>query len=322
MTSIIMDADPGVDDLAAMLLALASPELSVLGISTVAGNVPVQASSMNACKALALAGREDIPVHAGCAGPLARSQIFGKHAHLGAFPDHLTLTTGKDVEPLHAVRFIADEARRAGAEGRPLTICASGPLTNIATALVLDEKVRAGIARIAIMGGAFTALGNRAPWAEMNMLADPHAAHVVLTSGIPVSLFPLDVTYQALVEDHQLRRMRERCGEAGRALADLFELSDRSDVRRYGRPGGPIHDIMPVAYLLQPGLFEMRRAVVDVEMSGHTLGHTYADFLGEGVGASSVEVARQVDAEALLSLLLLRLETYALRDDVSSEIPA
>ncbi|SER08668.1 purine nucleosidase [Faunimonas pinastri] len=320
MTAIIMDADPGVDDLAAILLALASPELSVLGVTTVAGNVPVEASAANACKALALAGRKDVPVFAGCSRPLVRAQIFGKHAYLGAFPDHVVPATDKRPEPAHAVSFIADAARQAVASGTPLTICATGPLTNLAMALTLDENVKAGIARIVIMGGAFTALGNRAPWAEMNMLADPHAAHAVLASGVPVSLFPLDVTLQALVEDSHLQRMREGAGRAGRALADLFQLSDRSDIDRYGRPGGPIHDIMPVAFLLAPELFEMRHAAIGVETGDHTMGHTYADFSGEAAAAGSAEIARRVDDQALLSLLLDRLETYASKNASTAEI--
>jgi purine nucleosidase len=169
---IIIDTDPGVDDAAAILLALASPEIDVLGISVVGGNVPLPATTANACKIVALSGRRDVPVYAGAPGPLVREQVFGKYAHIGAFSDELVPATGLKPEAEHAVDFIVRVARDAAATDNPITICAIGPLTNIALALVRHPDVARGIKQIVAMGGAFTALGHRTPWAEFNIYAD------------------------------------------------------------------------------------------------------------------------------------------------------
>ncbi|MCA0961993.1 nucleoside hydrolase [Salipiger bermudensis] len=278
VTRIIIDTDPGVDDAAAIWLALASPEIELLGVTAVAGNVPLEATYANACRIVGLSGRADVPVMAGARGPLLRDQVFGKYAAIGAFPEALVPDSGMISSDENAVAFIARTARGAAREGRPVTICAIGPLTNVAMALRLHPEVAQGIERIVVMGGAFRALGHRTPWAEFNVYADPHAAQIVLGSGVPITMCPLDVTLQALFTATHVEKLREQGGAPGCALARLVTEFDRSDPEKYGRPGGPLHDPMTIAWLVAPELFSGRRAAVGVQVGGSTSGHTYADF--------------------------------------------
>ena len=192
---IIIDADPGVDDAAAILMALASPEVDVLGLSIVAGNVALRDTVLNACKIVGLSGRRDVSVYAGAAGPLVRDQVYGKYARIGAFDDALVRAGDIGASEEHAVHFIVRSAREAAKAGEKITICAIGPMTNIALALVQHPDVASGIRQIVSMGGAFTALGHRTPWAEFNIYADPHAAEIVYRSGVPIIIMPLDMTF-------------------------------------------------------------------------------------------------------------------------------
>lgn len=304
---IIIDTDPGVDDAAAILMALASPEIDVLGITTVAGNVPLNAALANACRIVGIAGRPDVPVMAGAQGPLLRDQVLGKYALIGAFPERLVGRGAVEPAAERAAGFIARQAREAARTGCAITICAIGPLTNIALALRLHPEVSQGIARIVCMGGAFTALGHRVPWAEFNIYADPHAAQIVFSSDVPVVLFPLDVTMQALFDAAHVAHIRDTGGEAGTALANLLSEYDRSDPVRYGRPGGPLHDPMTIAWLIAPDLFEGRRATIGVQVGGQTSGHTYADFTDHDARTT---VMRQVDEAGYIALLTERLTHY------------
>jgi purine nucleosidase len=309
-TRVIIDCDPGVDDCVAILIALASPELDVVGVSAVAGNVPLAATLTNACKIVALSGRLDVPVRAGAAAPLVRDQVFGKHVAVGAFVDELVPTGNVRPDAEDAVAFLVRTAREAAAEGRPLTICASGPLTNIALALVQHPDVARGIGRIVCMGGAFTALGYRTPWAEFNIYADPHAAEMVFSSGIAMTLLPLDVTLQALFTVEHVARMRAQGAAAGAAIANLMTAFDRSDMARFGRPGGPIHDATTIAWLLEPRLFSGKRGSVGVEVAGRTQGHTYVDFSGGTGGRASIDVMTALDAPGFIDLVLDRIARY------------
>lgn len=304
---LILDVDPGVDDMAAILLALSSPELDLLGVNVVAGNVPLAVALENAGRVLALACRSDIALLAGCDRPLLRDQVFGQHVALGVFDDAIVPPISLRPVVGHGVEFIADAARKAAAQGRPLTLCACGPLSNIALVLALGGDVRHGIKEIVIMGGAFTTLGNRVPWAEFNMLADPHAAQMVLASGIKTTLFPLDVTLQVLLTDAHLDQLRASGGPIGAAFADLFAAAGRGDPARYGRPGGPVHDALTVSYLLAPHLFDIVPAEVGVVTSGRQMGHTYADFWSANLDQSHIHVARGVDEIGLIALLCDRM---------------
>lgn len=306
---VIIDADPGVDDAAAILMALASPEIEVLGLTIVAGNVPLRDTVTNACKLMALSGRGDVPVHAGASGPLVRDQVYGKYASIGAFDD--TLVKAGDVVPAHenAVQFIVRTARAAAMAGEQITICAIGPMTNVALALIQHPDVARGIRQIVSMGGAFTALGHRTPWAEFNVYADPHAAEIVFQSGVPIVLMPLDMTFQALFTAEHVERFRAG-GEAGGALFNLFSTFDRSDEKRFGRPGGPIHDATTIAWLIHPGLFTSREAFVGVQVTGLTMGYTYADFHKKMGRPANATVVTDVDEAGFIELLIERIARH------------
>lgn len=306
---VIIDADPGVDDAAAILMALASPEIEVLGLSIVAGNVPLRDTVTNACKLVGLSGRRDVPVYAGASGPLVREQVYGKYARIGAFDDTLVKAGDIVAAEENAVRFIVRTARAAAAAGEPVTICSIGPMTNVALALIQHPDVARGIRRIVSMGGAFTALGHRTPWAEFNVYADPHAAEIVFQSGVPIVLMPLDMTFQALFTAKHFERFRAG-GEAGDALFNLFSTFDRSDVKRFGRPGGPIHDATTIAWLIRPELFTSREAFVGVEVTGLTMGYTYADFYKKMDRAANTTVVTDVDEAGFIELLIERIARH------------
>ena len=306
---VIIDADPGVDDAAAILMALASPELDVLGLSIVAGNVPLSDTVTNACKLVSVSGRHDVPVHAGAAGPLVRDQVYGKYARIGAFDDSLVKPAGIVPSQEHAVNFIVRSAREALRSGEQITVCAIGPMTNIALALVQHPDVARGISQIVSMGGAFTALGHRTPWAEFNIYADPHAAEIVYQSGVPVVIMPLDMTFQALFTMDHFERFRAG-GDAGTALFNLFSNFDRSDVERFGRPGGPIHDATTIAWLVRPQLFTSREAFVGVQVTGLTMGYTYADFYKKMGRPPNATVVTGVDEAGFIALLIERIALH------------
>lgn len=312
---IIIDSDPGVDDAAAILMALASPELDVLGLSIVAGNVPLENTLINACKLVSVSGRTDVPVHAGASSPLVREQVFGKYAKIGSFDDRLV--EAGDIKPSEesAVQFIVRMAREAAAIGDPITICAIGPLTNIALALIQHPDVIKGIRQIVVMGGAFTALGHRTPWAEFNIYADPHAAEITFQSGVPIVLMPLDMTFQALFTQEHFDQFRKG-GKAGQALYNLFSTFDRSDIKRFGRPGGPIHDATTIAWLIRPELFMSRKAFIGVEVTGLTMGYTYADFYNKMDRSANATVVTDIDEAGFIALLIERIARYGEGADI------
>ncbi|MEE3651609.1 MULTISPECIES: nucleoside hydrolase [unclassified Brenneria] len=307
---IIIDTDPGVDDAIAIWLALAAPELEVLGITAVAGNVPLASALANACKVVGLTGRNDVPVYAGAHGPLVRSQVYGKYAHIGAFSPDLVPDTSFLPQREHAVDFLVRTARRAAAENNPITICALGPMTNLALALRHHPDVGRGIRRIVTMSGAFSALGNRVPWADFNVYADPHAAAIVFSAGVPVTIMPLDMTFQALIRPVQIDEIERRSGAPGKALAALLRTFDRSEVARFGRDGGPIHDATVVAWLLKPALFTGVSAAVGVQVTGQTAGYVFADFYHKLGQPENALVMRDIDEQGFLSLLADYLSRY------------
>lgn len=314
---VILDVDPGVDDMAAILLALASPELEIVGVCAGAGNVPRQVALENAQRILAMA-KVDIPLLAGCEKPLLRGQVFGRHCAHGVFPDNLVPPAGAPKPLGAAAAFIAQAARSASARGEAITLCASGPLSAVALALALGEDVRSGIDEITIMGGAFRALGNRVPWAEFNMLADPHAAAMVFASGVPVTLFPLDVTLEVLVTEEHLGALRANGGAIASAFADVFAGADREDPVRYGRSGGPVHDALPITYLLAPELFAFTTAQLGIVSEGPQMGHTFADFSTVDPFAKT-QIAQTADEAGVLDLLCSRLAGIETTSRHSSE---
>jgi purine nucleosidase len=303
---IIIDCDPGQDDALAILLALASPEqLEVLAVTAVAGNVPLALTERNARKIVELAGRHDIPVHAGCERPLRRDLVTAEHVHGRTGLDGTELPEpSKPLADAHAVDAIIKALRaRPGA----VTLCPLGPLTNIATAMQRAPDIVDHICEIVLMGGAIGE-GNITPAAEFNIFADPHAAEIVFQSGVGLTMLGLDVTHQVLATPERVRAIAAHGTAVSRAVVGLLEFYNIYDQTKRGRPGAPMHDPCVIAYLLRPELFAGRECHVAIETEGrHTLGRTVVDWSGRGGGAPNATVIHQVDADGFFALLTERL---------------
>jgi purine nucleosidase len=304
---IIIDTDPGQDVAVAILLALASPELEVLGITTVAGNVPLDLTTRNARVVCELAGRKDIKVFSGCEAPLVRPLVTAEYVHGKSGLDGITLP---DPEmPLaegHAVDFLI-ETLRAEAPGS-VTLCPIGPLTNIATALRQAPDIGPRIAEIVLMGGAYFEVGNVTPAAEFNIYVDPEAADIVFKSGIPLVVMPLDVTHKVLTTRARVEAFRGLGTPVGHAVASWTDFFERYDMAKYGSEGAPLHDPCTIAYLLQPDLFTGRHVNVEIETEGRfTTGMTVADWWRVSKREANAMFIGDVDAEGFYALLTERL---------------
>ena len=263
---IIIDCDPGQDDALAILLALASPEeLEVLAVTAVAGNVPLALTEKNARKIVELAGRHDIPVHAGCDRPLQRDLVTAEYVHGRTGLDGAELPEPETpLADAHAVDAIIRALR---ARPGTVTLCPLGPLTNIATAIRRAPDIVAHIREIVLMGGAIGE-GNITPAAEFNIFADPHAAKIVFESGVKLTMLGLDVTHQVLATPERVRAIGELDTAVSRAVVGLLEFYNIYDQTRRGRPGAPMHDPCVIAYLLRPELFAGRDCHVVIETDG------------------------------------------------------
>jgi purine nucleosidase len=303
---IIIDCDPGQDDALAILLALASDqELEVLAVTAVAGNVPLALTEKNARKILELAGRGDLPVHAGCDRALQRDPVSATQVH-----GHTGLNGADLPEPTtpladgHAVDVIIDSLRaRPGA----ITLCPIGPLTNVAQAILRAPDIVGHIREIVLMGGAIGE-GNVTPSAEFNIYADPHAAKIVFEAGVRLTMLGLDVTHQVLVTPERLRAIEQIDTRVGRAVSGLLRFYNIYDQTRRNRPGAPLHDPCVIAYLVRPELFAGRDCHVAIETAGeHTLGRTVVDWSARTGRPANATVIDQVDAEGFFTLLTERL---------------
>ena len=305
--SIIIDADPGNDDAVALLLALASPELDTLGVTTVAGNVPLALTTRNARALAELAGRSDVAVYAGADKPLVRAPVSAEHVHGESGLGGVVLA--EPLQPLaeeKAVDFIIRTLRDEPAGS--VTLCALGPLTNIALALMQSPKIAARLREIVLMGGSGFAGGNVTPCAEFNIYADPHAAQVVFRSGVPIAMLPLDVTHQVVSTRERIAAIGEIANRAGRTVAQLLTFAAATGVENYGGDGAPLHNPCVVAYLLRPELFAGRHINVEIETgSALTMGMTVADWWGVSGRAANATFLRSVNAPGVYALLGERL---------------
>jgi purine nucleosidase len=305
---IIIDTDPGQDDAVAILLALASPEdISVLGIVAVAGNVGLEQNAKNALKIVELAGRTDVPVYAGCARPLRRALVTAEHVHGQTGLDGPDLPEPqKSLEPGHGVDFII-ETLLAEPEGT-ITLCALGPLTNIAMALIKAPQIAGRIKQIVLMGGAYFEVGNITPAAEFNIFVDPEAADVVFRCGAPLVVMPLDVTHQMLGTPERVAAFRALGNQSGAAVAAMLGFSERFDLKKYGWDGAPLHDPCVTAYLLAPEIFEGRMCNVEIETSSElTRGMTVADYWHVTDRPRNAMFVRSGDSDAFYALLTERI---------------
>jgi purine nucleosidase len=304
---IIIDTDPGQDDAVAILLALASPELDVLGITCVAGNVPLPLTTKNARIICELAGRPDVKVYAGCERPLARELVTAEHVHGKTGLDGIALPDpAMPMAEGHAVDFLIDTLRRE-APGS-VTLCPIGPLTNIATAFRNAPDIVSRVGRIVLMGGAYFQVGNITPAAEFNIYVDPEAADIVFRSGVPLVVMPLDVTHKALTTRPRIDAFRALGTKVGEAVASWTDFFERFDMQKYGSEGAPLHDPCTIAYLLKPDLFAGREINVEIELEGrYTTGMTVADWWRVTKRAPNALFIRDIDADGFYALLTERL---------------
>ncbi|WP_120504846.1 nucleoside hydrolase [Sulfitobacter mediterraneus] len=305
---IIIDTDPGQDDAVAILLALASPEdMEVLGITCVAGNVPLDLTSKNARIICELAGRSDVKVFAGCDRPLGRDLVTAEHVHGKTGLDGPDLPD--PVMPLqdgHAVDFIIDQLREY-APGT-ITLCPLGPLTNIATALQKAPDIANRIAKIVLMGGGYFEGGNITPAAEFNIYVDPQAADIVFKCGVPIVVMPLDVTHKALVTKPRNDAFRNIGTPVGNAVAEMTDFFERFDKEKYGSAGAPLHDPCVTAYLINPDLFTGRHINVEIETQSElTMGMTVADWWRVTDRPANATFMGDIDADGFFALLTDRL---------------
>jgi pyrimidine-specific ribonucleoside hydrolase len=302
-TPIVIDCDPGHDDAIAILLALASPEVELRGVTTVAGNQTLDKTTRNALKVMELAGRTDIPVAAGADRPLVRELRTAAHVHgeTGLDGPDLPEPTTKPVDA-HAVDLLADLLEPG------VVLVPTGPLTNVALLLESRPDVRKRLERIVWMGGAI-AEGNVTPAAEFNAFVDPEAATVVFESGIEVTMIGLDVTHQALFTRAHADRLRGT-GRAGRAVAELSDFFQRFHESRYGFDGSPIHDAVAVAEVIDPSLVTSVHCNVEVETaSQYCDGRTVVDLWHVTERPRNCRAGVAVDAERFLELLIERIAT-------------
>lgn len=308
---IIIDCDPGQDDAINLLLALSSPhELEVLGITTVAGNVPLQLTERNARMMCDIAGRKDVPVFAGCSHPMQRPLVTAENVHGRTGIDGVAVfEPAQPLESRHAVDFIVDTLLAAG--DASVTLVPTGPLTNIATAMKKAPSIVAGIRRIVLMGGAMREGGNTTPSAEFNILVDPEAAEIVFACGRPIVAMGLDVTHQVLASAARIARIKALGNRAALATAGMLEFFSRHDSAKYGADGAPLHDPCTVAYLLEPELFQGKDCNIAIEtQSPLTLGHTAVDFWNVSGRPKNAKWIHAVDADGFYELLTARLSRF------------
>jgi len=307
---IIIDCDPGQDDAVMLLLALACPdEFDILGITTVAGNVPLDLTQRNARIMCELAGRTDVPVFAGCEKPLRRPLITAENVHGKTGIDGVEVyEPTMPLQDKHAVDFIIETLLDAEADS--VTLVPTGPLTNIGSAIEKHPGILAKIREIVLMGGAMREGGNTTPCAEFNILEDPDAAQIVIHCGRPLTIVPLDATHQALVSLRRIEQIRALATPVGTAVVGMMEFFNRFDSEKYGSEGAPLHDPCTIAFLLKPELFKGKMCNVEVETeSPLTMGHTAVDFWGVTDRPANANWIYQVDADGFFALLIKRLNS-------------
>ena len=309
--TIIIDCDPGQDDAINLLLAMSSPdELDILGITAVAGNVPLALTERNARLMCDVARRSDVPVYAGCARPMVRDLITAEHVHGTTGIDGAEIS--EPVLPLQeqdAVDFIVDTLRAA--DDDTIILVPTGPLTNIATAITKAPDVLPKVKEIVLMGGAMRESGNYSPSAEFNILVDPQAADIVFKCGRPITQMGLDVSHQVLSTRERIDRIKKIDNQAAQATVGMLDFFNRHDTKKYKYMGAPLHDPCTVAYLLRPDIFEGKLCNVSIETQSElTMGNTAVDFWHVTDRPKNSNWIHAVDADAFYELLTSRLARF------------
>jgi len=308
---IIIDCDPGQDDAVALFLAIASPdELDLLGITTVAGNVPLDLTHRNARQMCDIAGQTDIQVYAGCEKPMRRSLQTAEMIHGETGINGIEIIDPQTpLQPDHAVDYIIRAL--LDAEDASITLVPMGPLTNIGTAIDREPAILPTIEQIVLMGGAMREGGNRTPSAEFNILVDPDAADIVLRCGRPITQIGLDATHQVLSTRDRVERIKAIGNPVADATAGMLSFFDRYDTVKYTSKGAPLHDPCTIAWLLQPDLFTGKDCNVAIETQSElTLGHTAVDFWHVTDRPKNVHWVYAVDADGFYDLLIERLARF------------
>jgi inosine-uridine nucleoside N-ribohydrolase len=303
MTRVILDCDPGHDDAIALLLALGSPELDLLGVTTVAGNQTLAKTTANAIRVLDHLGRRDIPVAAGAARPLVRELTVAAEVHGESGLDGPDLPPpSRAPEDAHAIDWIAHTVE---ASPEPVTLVATGPLTNVALFLARYPELGERLARVVLMGGAI-GQGNVTPAAEFNIWVDPEAASRVFESGLDLTMAGLDVTHQALMTPTHAERLAGS-GRAGRLVADLYGFFSRFHARNYGWEGSPVHDAVALAHVIDGSLLTTAHCGVRVDTGPElSRGRTHVDLRARA-WPQNCHVAVTIEAERFLELLIGRI---------------
>ncbi|MFW5681267.1 MAG: nucleoside hydrolase [Pseudomonadota bacterium] len=300
---VVIDCDPGQDDAVALLLAFGEPDrLDLQAITVVAGNVPLAWTTTNARRVATLGGRLDVPIYAGCPRPLVNPLVTAEHVHGESGLDGAELPPAEvDLAPGHAVDRLIELAHAHDG----LVICATGPLTNVAMALVKDPSIAPKLGRIVLMGGSI-GHGNVTPSAEFNIYVDPHAARVVFESGVPIAMLGLDVTEQVRPTPERRARIREIGNGVGPIVADLLSFYAEQAL-----DGGALHDPVAVGYLLEPELFTGRDCFVEIVTDGACAGRTVVDWRAGTGRPPNARVIDSVDADAFFELLVQSLSRLA-----------
>ncbi|NCF48741.1 MAG: nucleoside hydrolase [Bacteroidetes bacterium] len=307
--SLIIDTDPGQDDAVAILLALASPQINLLGITAVAGNVPLAHTEVNARKICDLAGRQDIKVFAGLDRPLVRNLVTAEHVHGGTGLDGPVLGPPETpLQDMHAVDYIIQTLRNEPANS--VTIAPIGPLSNVAMAMRRAPDIISRIRQIVLMGGGYFEGGNITPAAEFNIFVDPHAAEIVFNSGVPITMMPLDVTHKALTHTERTNAFRNLGNKTGVAVAEMLEFFERFDESKYGSDGAPLHDPCTIAWMTEPEIFSGRQCNVEIETGSElTMGMTVIDWWQVSGRPHNALVAGDLNADRFFELITERLAT-------------
>jgi inosine-uridine nucleoside N-ribohydrolase len=303
---ILLDCDPGHDDAIALLLALASPEVEVVGVTTVHGNQTLAKTTTNALKLLEFVGRTKVPVAAGADRPIRRESFIAEYVHGESGMDGPALPQ-PTTEPVaqHAVDFIAETVLTSR---EPITLVPTGPLTNVGLFLARYPDAAAKLDRIVLMGGAIGE-GNVTPAAEFNIWVDPEAADRVFTSGLDVTMVGLDVTHQAIFGPAPTAQLKA-AGRVGAMVAELLEFYGRFHKQSYGWDGSPIHDAVAMAHAFRPGIVETVHTGVRVDC-GEELGRgrTNVDLRGRVGWEPNAQVAVGIDKDAFIELLVERISS-------------
>ncbi|QEY26337.1 nucleoside hydrolase [Neisseria zalophi] len=303
---LIIDTDPGQDDAAAILMAhgLAKRGLiDFIALTVVAGNVDLHHTATNARIICDWAGEKNFPVYAGAIKPLLRPLVTAEEVHGKTGLDGVELHDPEcPLQPVHAVPFLIDTLRKA--DDASITICPIGPLTNIAQALTLAPDIVRAVKNIVLMGGNYFEAGNITPAAEFNFYVDPHAAQIVLQSGVPITILPLDVTHKACITTKRMDVLRQQDNINGSRLADILQSYERFDIQKFGLDGGPLHDPCAITCAVFPEMFSGKNCHVAVETQSElTMGACVVDWWNSTGKSANAYWVTQVDADKMFAEL-------------------